>query len=239
MSSRRTSREAEQWIEVDGISIHLVRKPVRRLSLRVLAPEGTVRLTVPLTVSNTRARHFAAEHIAWITQQQRRIQSAPPAPTASTGDRYWFGGSQLTLSVVERPGPTEVQVTGGELVLHISTGTTTLQRARALENFFRGQLQSELEHLVPKYSQLLGLYPASWQVRKMRTRWGSCTHNTKTIRFALALVEVPQSCVEYVVVHELAHLAHPNHSAAFWGLVSRHLPDWRAARAHLRTHRTP
>lgn len=63
--------------------------------------------------------------------------------------------------------------------------------------------------------------------RVMKTRWGSCTPGKGTIRFNLQLADKPQECVEYVVVHELAHLVHANHSADFWGVVEEILPDWK------------
>ena len=70
-------------------------------------------------------------------------------------------------------------------------------------------------------------------LRAMKTRWGSCTPAKGTIRFNLMLVDKPQECVEYVVVHELAHLVHPNHSKAFWSVVEEILPDWKARKKRL------
>ena len=70
-------------------------------------------------------------------------------------------------------------------------------------------------------------------LRVMKTRWGSCTPGKGTIRFNLMLVDKPQECVEYVVVHELAHLVHPNHSKQFWKVVEEILPDWKERKKRL------
>lgn len=70
-------------------------------------------------------------------------------------------------------------------------------------------------------------------LRAMKTRWGSCTPGKGTIRFNLMLVDKPQECVEYVVVHELAHLVHGNHSKDFWAVVEEILPDWKARKKRL------
>ena len=70
-------------------------------------------------------------------------------------------------------------------------------------------------------------------LRAMKTRWGSCTPGKGTIRFNLMLVDKPQECVEYVVVHELAHLVHPNHSKEFWKVVEEILPDWKERKKRL------
>lgn len=70
-------------------------------------------------------------------------------------------------------------------------------------------------------------------LRAMKTRWGSCTPGRGTIRFNLLLADKPQECVEYVVVHELAHLVHPNHSKEFWKVVEEILPDWKERKRRL------
>ena len=73
------------------------------------------------------------------------------------------------------------------------------------------------------------------RVRDMRTRWGSCSLHTRTLCFALRLWAMPEPAREYVAVHELCHLLHPDHSPAFWAEVARCLPDYKARRAMLRS----
>lgn len=68
----------------------------------------------------------------------------------------------------------------------------------------------------------------------MSSRWGSCNYATKKISINLKLALYPPECTDYVIVHELAHLVHPNHSAAFWQFVGTHLPNWRSLRSKLR-----
>ena len=67
----------------------------------------------------------------------------------------------------------------------------------------------------------------------MKTRWGSCNVKTKNINLNLELIKKPQECIEYVVLHELAHLKHPNHSKQFWEYVGMHMPDWKLRKKKL------
>ena len=94
------------------------------------------------------------------------------------------------------------------------------------------KIMAALDKFYPKFSKYKIKMPAV-SLRNMKTRWGSCTPGKGTIRFSLLLTDKPQECVEYVVVHELAHLVHCNHSKAFWAVVEEILPDWKERKKRL------
>ena len=83
------------------------------------------------------------------------------------------------------------------------------------------------------YARLMGVQPAGVRITGARTRFGSCSGSNR-ICFSWRLMDYPEAAVDYVVVHELAHIVHKNHGPQFWALVARYLPDWRARRALLR-----
>lgn len=92
------------------------------------------------------------------------------------------------------------------------------------------------EELPPKvryYADLMGLYPTGLKITSARTRFGSCS-GKNSICFSWRLMDYPEPAIDYVVVHELAHIAHHDHSPQFWALVERYLPDYRQRRAMLR-----
>lgn len=91
----------------------------------------------------------------------------------------------------------------------------------------------ELPPKVQHYAKLMNLYPAGLKITSARTRFGSCS-GKNSICFSWRLMDYPGSAIDYVVVHELAHIAHKNHGPQFWALVERYLPDYRARRAMLR-----
>ncbi len=94
------------------------------------------------------------------------------------------------------------------------------------------KVMAAMETFYPKFTKYKIKMPAI-SFRAMKTRWGSCTPGKGTIRFSLMLSDKPQECVEYVVVHELAHLVHGNHSKAFWSVVEEILPDWKKRKKRL------
>ena len=95
-------------------------------------------------------------------------------------------------------------------------------------------LRERLQRLIPLYEKRMGLHAASYTIRGMKTRWGSCTPQTGRLCLNLQLAAYPEACLEYVLVHELAHLRIPNHSPAFWKLVEEYIPNWREIRSELR-----
>jgi len=91
-----------------------------------------------------------------------------------------------------------------------------------------------LKEMVERRSHEMHLYPADITIRHMKTRWGSCRKDTRHITFNSALCKVPEECADYVVVHELAHLRHADHSADFWRMVERFCPEWQRLRNRLK-----
>ena len=93
--------------------------------------------------------------------------------------------------------------------------------------------KTELPPKVRYYADLMGLHPTGLKITSARTRFGSCS-GKNSICFSWRLMDYPEPAIDYVVVHELAHIAHHDHSPQFWALVERYLPDYRQRRAMLR-----
>ena len=94
-------------------------------------------------------------------------------------------------------------------------------------NFYRKILTEKISEYMPEWEALTELYSTSWQIKNMKTRWGTCNIKTGKIWFNLHLAEKPEICLEYVILHELAHLKVPNHGSEFKAFVSKYMPDWR------------
>jgi len=107
--------------------------------------------------------------------------------------------------------------------------------AEILEQWFRSQARREIEARVAERSREMAISPKRITIRDQKTRWGSASRSG-TLSFSWRLVMCPPSVLDYVVVHELAHLNVSGHGRGFWRLVERHFPDARAARKWLRDH---
>ena len=94
-------------------------------------------------------------------------------------------------------------------------------------SWYRALLKAEVEKHLPKLEKITGLYCSSWQSKYMTTRWGTCNTNTRKIWLNLQLAKKPIECLEYVILHELAHLKVRNHGAEFIAILDQHMSYWR------------
>lgn len=222
-------------LTVDGLVIEVVRRRMRRLRVVVRPPAGAVVISAPRWVPRRDLEAFAIAHGAWIRAQQERIRSLPPVPpvTYQSGETHAVWGAACRLEVVEAGRRAAVSLVGDRLVLSVPPGADPAARARALAGWRRQQVIAALPPLIAAWEASLGVAVAGFSVRTMTTRWGSCTPRTRRLRFNSELAKRRRELLEYVVVHELAHLVEPSHNARFKGLLSTHLPDWRSRHAEL------
>ena len=110
-----------------------------------------------------------------------------------------------------------------------------IRRLETFENRYRNAARAQFESRVAYFHPITGGTYTSVTVRDQKTRWGSCS-SKKNLNFNYRLAYMPQEILDYVVVHELAHLRHMDHSREFWACVERYLPDYRERRAWLKEH---
>ena len=104
---------------------------------------------------------------------------------------------------------------------------------RHLDRLYRRELQARLDELVPAWSARLGVPTQTVRIRAMKRKWGACRPQRRYIVFNLELAKQPPAAIDYVVLHELAHLLEPSHGPRFQAILSAHLPDWRAVETAL------
>jgi predicted metal-dependent hydrolase len=151
------------------------------------------------------------------------------------GESHYFLGQRYRLRVHEHDAPARVVVRGvARLDLFVRPGTSTEQREVALLRWHREQLKALIPPLLEKWQAVLGVQVADWGVKKMKTKWGSCNPVSRRIWFNLELAKKPVQCLEYIVVHELAHLLERHHNERFAALVEKHVPQWRHYRDMLK-----
>lgn len=137
-----------------------------------------------------------------------------------------------TLELISRvdlkpnSAPLSFQFEENKLLINFSC--THTKTYAALKSFiYKEALSRVLTELVPFYARKLQLPIPRWTIRKMNTRWGSCSPHRVHIRFAEELARFPIRVIEYLVVHEVLHLRHPNHGFRFKSDLTTHIPDWK------------
>ena len=116
------------------------------------------------------------------------------------------------------------------LLLQLRPGASDEKKRAVLEEWYRKQLKSELPSLIAKWELLTGVKAERFHVQRMKTKWGSCSPESSSIRLNTELAKKPRECLEYIVVHELIHLLEPTHNARFVALMDHYLPKWQSCR---------
>ncbi len=116
--------------------------------------------------------------------------------------------------------------TKSRLELHVPSRCKKEVRLAVLDRWYRKQLREAAEPLLAKWESKIGVKADFWGVRRMKTKWGSCNHETSRVWLNSELAKKPIECLEYIVVHELIHLLEPSHNDNFVKLMDKYLPNW-------------
>lgn len=211
---------------VNGIEIIVQRKKIKNMYLRVIPPEGTVRISAPYFVSDEQIIDFVNKKMDWIIEKQTQIANAKYVPELKyvNGEKHYLWGEEYTLQLIANNIKTTF-VKDNTLYLPVSKRSKMKNRQKTLDDFYRRELQKEIANIYDKCTSKVGKEPVEVKIRKMKN-WGNCKQN-KTITLNSNLAKKPKICTEYVFIHELCHLIEFNHSKNFKMLMDKNCPNWR------------
>lgn len=223
-------------LRVSGVAVEVVRKAIKNLHLGVYPPDGRVRVAAPLVVSDAAVRVAVIGKLRWIRRQQSAfaVQARQPERLMVDGESHFFLGRRYRLAVAETLGRCDV-ILRNRKIMEIRArrqgGSAHLQRV--LQRWYRERLRELVPQLLAKWEGNLGVRVASWGIKAMKTKWGTCNPETRRIWLNLELAKKPPECLEYIVVHELLHLIARHHDERFQALMDRHFSRWRQIRREL------
>lgn len=217
------------------LAIELVRRDIRCLRLGVHPPDGRVRIAAPRHMSIEAIRAFVVRRLEWIHRKRQLMRERPREQPREYVDRerHDVWGEPCLLNVIERDGPPSVAWQPPHLLLSMRPGSDVARKAAFVEAWYREQLHAAAVPLVAQWERHLGVSVQQLSVRRMKTRWGSCSPHRRSIRLNTELARKPRDCLEYLIVHEMVHLLEPSHNTRFVALMDRFLPEWRQRRALL------
>lgn len=231
-----TMKEITQF---ESHTVEIWRRPRQRhMHLRV-RPDGHIRVTCSRRVPKNEIflfireqEHFIKKCLAGIAEHKRKH----PAKTFQSGEAFFFLGERVPLQLVwSWNSKIRVELRAGEIEMVAPLTSTREERGRALHQNFRTLGRVHLKKRLEHFARVMGLQPATVAIRGQTTRWGSCSARGE-ISLNWKLMAAPLEVIDYVLVHELAHLRHLNHSPRFWSLVASHFPEFERAKAWLRAH---
>ena len=223
-------------IAVGDLTVDVVRKDIKNLHLAVYPPEGRVRVSAPLRLDDEAVRLAVITRMAWIHRQRAKFEAQvrQSAREYVSGESHYYWGTRYLLNVVHEDGPPDVAVRNKTWMdLVVPEGSGRAKRERVVQEWYRARLKEAIPPLIAKWEPVVGVEVAEWRVKRMKTRWGTCTVDAGRVWLNLELVKKPVRCLEYVIVHEMMHLLERLHGERFVALMDEAMPLWRLHREEL------
>lgn len=223
-------------MNIDGLEIEVESKPIKNMHLSVYPPDGRVHLSVPDYLTEGDVRSYVISKWEWIRKQQDEIaaQARQTQREYVSGENHYYFGVRYRLRVSYiTSGANSVEVRGDTMIMRVRKDSTVERRAELMTEWYREQLKEYIGPLVERWAEKLVERDVTWQIKSMKTLWGSCNARRRSLLFNLELARVPKECIEYVVVHELTHLKIQNHSKVFEFLLGQQIPNWKSLRKKL------
>lgn len=193
--------------------------------------DGGIHVSAPKRVALADINKIVLSKREWILNAQKNIKSKKVIKNdillRNNATVYLYGTARKLLIVPCMKN--FVAINGNTIVFYVKEEYSNDQKYKS--SFFNKSLKNELlkdiNKFANKYLKMLGLSLNEIELRSMKTRWGTCIPAKKKILFNSKLVHCPYEAIEYVVLHEIAHLIHPNHSKAFYNVIEKYMPDWK------------
>lgn len=222
-------------LTVAGLDVDVDFKDIKNLHLSVYPPAGRVRVAAPHRTTEDAIRLAIVQRLPWIKRQREQFHSANRQTERHmvSGETHYVWGKRYLLDVSRSSGAFGVEVKGKTLWVITPEGTDADGRFAALDRWYRRELKAAVPALLQKWQPILGVEADKFVVRRMKTKWGTCITRSRTLWLNPELAKNDRRCLEYVVVHELAHLREPGHGEKFMALMDQVLADWRSRRDQL------
>jgi predicted metal-dependent hydrolase len=216
-------------------SVDVILKDIKNIHLSVHPPTGRVRISAPSRMSMDTIRVFAISKLDWIKRHQSALRRQQRETRREYLDResHYAWGKRYLLKVIECDEPPLVELKHTQMLLRVRPGAEDGKKHAVIEEWYREQIKQSLPPLFAKWEPVLAVRVERFFVQRMRTKWGSCNHRTRSIRLNTDLAKKPPEFLEYIVVHEMAHLIEHRHNDRFGRLMDRCLSNWRLLRLAL------
>lgn len=219
---------------VENIAVTVEKKNIKHMYIRILPPNGDVKVSAPLFVKDEDITEFIKLKRDWILDKQKYIlENNVKAPLKyANGEKHPIWGKEYTLQLIAN-NIKQVLVDEDKSILYLPVPkrSTIEKRKGILDEFYRRELKLAIPEVLEKCTKIVGRTPKSVTVRKMKN-WGNCKQDRR-ITLNLNLAKKDKECLEYVMIHELCHLIEFNHGKNFKKLMDEFCPDWKKIKKRL------
>lgn len=222
-------------IRLGEVTIQVTRKNIKNVHLSVYPPDGRVTLVAPTATRLEVARAYAVSKLGWIREQQNKlVKQARESPRRFIErESHSLWGRRHLMTVVEKEIKPFVSLDHKRITLTVRPGSDEAKRQQVIHEWHKSLLHDVVPAIISKWERKLNVEVTGYFLQRMKTKWGSCNHKAGHIRLNTELVKKPKDLLEYVIVHEMAHLLEPTHNDCFVAILEKHFPTWREARIEL------
>ncbi|API86529.1 M48 family metallopeptidase [Francisella uliginis] len=218
--------------------VDIVYKNVKNLKIS-LNKEGLVTVTSPKGVAKKEIFTLLESKKSWIEKHSKRLSANrkydyTEYPLEDGSNIYFLGREYLVKLIPSKQNLICEYEDYFEFLLNPSVIDNREFKLQLLEEFYKDRADIILNNLVAKFLKITGQEIQRVTIKKTKTRWGSCNYIKKTINLNFNLILRDIEAIEYVVLHEIAHLTHPNHSKEFYNYIASYMPDWKIREKRLK-----
>ncbi len=218
----------------------IVKKKNRNIGIRI-TPDGRVRVTSPSFIEDSYIHGVVYKRADWILSKLKLIGEMDKGVLNrrySRGDSIIYLGEEYKLKVIEEVEVEgRIRLKGEEFEVHVDPELDEEEREKSIRDglteWYKHEAFNKFKERTRFYSEILKLYPINIRVKEQKSIWGSCS-SKDNINFNWKLIMAPLTVLDYIVVHELCHLKHRDHSKNFWGLVEQIMPDYKKSKQWLK-----
>ena len=234
--------QKQALVSFKDLQIQVTWKKVKYLRLTVSAPDGLIKISAPINSNKQTIEDFVTAQLMWIKKHQSKYLSQPKQPIINfeSGEVHTLFGRPYSLLVEEilakKNSYKQIEITDLHFKIVINSGSSIQQREKLVYDYYRSEIKKIIPGLIAKWEPIIGKKVLQWNVKKMKTRWGSCNIIAKRIWLNLELAKKPPECLEYVIVHEMVHLLERYHNQRFYQFMDQFLPNWKLIRKQLNSN---
>ncbi|MDR3258239.1 MAG: M48 family metallopeptidase [Fusobacteriaceae bacterium] len=213
-------------------NIIVERKKMKNIIIRI-TKRGKIKVLAPSYTSDKEISEAVMSIKEWIDTTLEKVLNnlKENKMTFENGDIIYILGKpyklQIVMSSQNKVELDDYNENSRYLFLYVNMNNNIDIKKDIIYDWLKKELFSILVDLNKKYGEITGFYPKEFKIRDMKSLWGSCNVRTRKITYNLHLIEKPIEAIEYVVLHEISHIPHPNHQKEFWNFVGKYMPNWK------------
>ena len=211
-------------IDVMGRKLLVEKKHIKNMYLRVSPKDKMIKVSCPSYFSDDRIRNFITEKLDWIDEKSKKLEEKTQE-RFNDGGKVLFFGEELDLKIMISNEKAVVKKENDTIIMCVPEFFGEKEKSELYDGFLKINFEKLLPYFVERCEKITGLRANTYKVRKMETRWGSCTTGKKDIRLSVRLATKDFECIECVLLHEMTHLLINGHGKDFYAKLEEFCPD--------------